>query len=249
MKAGYKLSWEEIKSGVVNSILLSSAVMLGTIPMFQYQFRSLTSALFTIRPTEQQIFYLAVGQSFILFCVAILCSLVGFFYSAPLNLPGLGGIRDGLKWMTAGVGIGLLLTPIFYYSCDFEVYIIAPELFPESWRQALFLIIGNALAQEIVVRFGLVTIGVYLLTGFGYKGYPWPVVIIVSLFGAFGHYLFIAKFNLDLKLSAPQIAVAVLATFLFQVLYSDTFVRRGLIPAMGLHLGAGVKSIIYSIAL
>lgn len=246
---GYKLSWEEIKSGVANSILLAAAAMIGAIPMFQHQFRSLTATVFTVEPSEQQIFYLALGQSFILFCLALLCSLVGFFYSAPLGLPGLGKLRDGPKWFGVGAVIGLGLTPVFYYSCDFEIYTIAPELFPASTSQAFYMVIGNALAQEIIARFGLVTIGVYLWKNIGRTGYPWPAVIVVSLFSAFGHYLFITRFNLDLKLSTAHIAVTVFATFLFQILFSDTFVRRGLIAALGLHLGIGVKPVIYSIVL
>ncbi len=236
-----------MKDIIRNSVFLAAAAMFGTLPMFQYHFRQFAGSLFTRQPTAEQIYYLAVGQSFIVFLLAFLCSLVGFLYSERLQLPEFGKASDIPRWLCIGLALGLFFTPISYYFCDREVFRVIPEIFPGSWHWALANMSGIALAQEVIVRFGLLTIGIYLARRWGLKGHAWPVITVISIFGATGTYMFLAKFDLMHKLIPSQLIISLAMAFFLQWLFCEVYLRKGFLAVLCIHIGLDIKFLVYSL--
>ncbi|MCP4112271.1 MAG: CPBP family intramembrane metalloprotease [Desulfobacteraceae bacterium] len=245
----YKIEWNVMKDKMRNSVFLAAAAMFGTLPMFQYHFRHFAGSLFTRQPTAEQIYYLALGQSFMVFLLAFLCSLVGFLYSERLQLPEFGKTSDIPGWLCMGLLVGLFFTPISYYFCDREVFRVIPEIFPNSSLWALANMSGIALAQEVIVRFGLLTIGIYLARRWGLKGYAWPVIVVISIFGALGTYVFLAKFDLVHKLFPSQLLISLIMAFFLQWIFCEIYLRKGFLAVLCIHFGLDIKFLVYSLVI
>ncbi len=70
-----RIEWSAMKSHIRNATFLAAAAMFASLPMFHYQFRHLTGAVFRIQPTVEKAYYLALSQSFIVFCLAFLSAM------------------------------------------------------------------------------------------------------------------------------------------------------------------------------
>ena len=245
-KISMPYSWAEMKDRSRNAVLLAAASMFGALPMFQYQFRYLTDTIFIRQPSPDRVYYLAVSQAFILFSLALVCSLIGFLYSERLKLPGFGTLNDIRKWLPIGLMAGLLLTPVRYFVLDRKILATTPQIFPESFPWAVSHMIGTSLPQEVIVRFGLLTIGIYLMRKMKLKGYPWPALIVVSIFGASGTFVSLTKFNLAQKFPPSYILILLIMTLLIQWLYCEVYIRKGLIAAICIHSGFPIKYVVYA---
>ena len=242
-----RLEWNEMKNRIQNSVFLAAGAMFGSLPMFHYQFKNLSGSIFTIQPTAEQIYYLSVCQSFMVFSLAFLCALVGFLYADRLKLPGFGKHSDVMFLLPVGLVLGLAFTPVWYFAFDREIFLIIPEIYPASMAWALASMMGVAISQEVIVRFGLLTIVLYFLDRWGFEGHPWPAIAIISTFGSFGAYLFMVKFNLAELLSSYQIAILLISAFFLQWGFCEVYLRKGLLAAFYIHFGLSVKYLIYAI--
>jgi hypothetical protein len=242
-----KYPWHEMKNRIQNSILLSAAAMFCSLPLFQYQYLHLSSKIFPNMPSPEKIYYLAVSQSFILFALALLCSLIGFLYSDPLNMPGFGKLSDAAVWLPVGLMIGIVFTPIRYFLFDRSIIMTIPELFPKPWGWALAQMIGTTIPQEVIVRFGLLTIGVYLLRKLNYSGHPVSAIGLISVFGSFVTYLTMIRFNIASKLIPNQMITLLLLTFCLQWIYCEIYIRKGLVATVCIHFGLTVKFLLYAL--
>jgi hypothetical protein len=237
-----------VKETVQNALLLSGLVMFACLPMFRYQFQYLSADIF-IQPADPvMINRLALMQSFIVFLLAVLCSLVGFTYARRLELPGFGTFSDLLYWLPLGLLAGVLFAPVYYFLVDRALMQRIPEMFPASPVDALALMIGGVIPQEVIARFGLLTIGVYFWKR-RRKGRPWPLIAGVSLFGAAGAYVTLAKFYLNHKIPPVQMGIVLATVFLLQWLFCELYLRRGFVTATCIHLGLTVKLLIYALFL
>lgn len=242
-----KYPWREMKNRIQNAILLSAVAMFCSLPMFQYQFLNFSTAIFRSAPKAERLLYLAMTQAFILFAMALLCSLVGFLYAERLLLPGFGKISDALIWAPVGFIVGTVFTPIRYWLFDREILLTVPELFPQTWEWAIVQMIGTTIPQEIIVRFGLLTICIYLLRKINYNGHPFPAIGLISTFGTFTTYLTMIRFDVADKIIPHQLLMLLILTFCLQWIYCEVYIRKGLIITISIHLGLTVKFLIYSI--
>jgi hypothetical protein len=243
----FRMSLAEVRERVQNALLLAGAVMLASAPMFYYQFSHLMGSVFKKVPTEKQLQLLSVGQALIIFALALLCSLVGFLYAERLSLPGFGKISDLKRWLPAAVGLGLALLLPWYFLSDRFLMGNIPEAYPGYWPWALSLAVGNALSQEVVARFGLLSIGVYLLRWRGYNGHPTAAIAVVSLFATVCSLLFLVRLNLSIPVSPARLMASLAAVFILQWVLAEVYIRKGLVPAMALHLGLGARLIVYAL--
>ena len=124
---------------------------------------------------------------------------------------------------------------------------LAPELEPSPWYLSLARMAGIALTQEVVGRFGLLTIGVYLLRRLDLSASNRPAILAVSAFAAFGAMLTASR--LGLRPPAGQLGLAVGFCFAVNWALGEVFLRRGLIAAICLHAGLNLKLLIYSFIL
>jgi hypothetical protein len=241
----FRMSFMDARNRMQNAVLLAGAVMLLTLPVFYYQYAHMMRSLFTRQPTARQLETLALGQSIIVFALALLCSLVGFLYYERLGLPGLGRAHELKRWAPLSLLLGLILIAPFYWLMDGKLMGLLPAAYPHPWPWALAWAAGNALSQEVVARFGLLSIGVYLLRWRGYQGHPAAAIAAVSLFAVVCSALFYARMGLSTLIS-PQQALAWLAmAFAAQWVIGETYVRKGLLAALCLHLGLAARAVVY----
>jgi hypothetical protein len=220
--------------------------MFLSFPMFYHRFARMSGRLFTHPVSDRQVLVLAVGQTLVMFGVALICALVGLLYAHRLALPGLGRTEGLKRWALLCFVAGLALTPLDYFGLERGQMERLPELFPRPWWWALASVAGSAVGQEVVMRFGLVTICVYLLRWRGFKGHPWPATAAVSVFMSVGQLLMWRRFHFFEEFAAWQAGAYSVAFLVFQALLAEVYLRRGLWFALVLNSGLGVRIIIYS---
>jgi hypothetical protein len=247
LAAAFKFT--EMKEKIQNAVFLAAVTMAASFPMFLYQFQHMAGSTFAHSPARDRIYYLAMTQSIIVFALAFLCSLVGFLYSERLRLPGFGKAAHFLPWISVGLGVGILFTPVCYFLIDRNIYHLIPEAFPSLWAWAVANMVGGVIAQEVIARFGLLTIGIYLLDTWGFRGHPWPAIAVVSLFGTLGTYLFLLRFDLAGRLLPGQLLASLAFAFFLQWLYGEVFIRKGFLAAACIHFGLSVKLLLYAVLL
>jgi len=243
----FRLSLLEVRDRAQNALLLAGAATFLSYPMIYYQFNHMMGKVFARPPSPEQLKLLSVGQSLILFAIAFLCSLVGFLYFERLTLPGFGRFRDLKKWLPVSLGLGIALTPLAYFAADRGLLAQIPETYPHPWPWAVAWIVGNALSQEVVARFGLLSIGVYLLRWVGFQGRPWPAITVVSGFGVLCSFLFLERMDFAARIGPWPMAFSLLAIFISQWALSEVYVRKGFMAALALHIGLGVRVVIYAL--
>jgi len=240
-------TFAEAKTKVQDSVILAGVVMASVFPMFLYQFTNLTAEVFTRTPTANELRMLALGQSIIVFGAAFLCSLVGFMYAKRLKLPGFGKLSDVKFWLPVGLMAGLVFAPVSYFMIDKKLLAMMPDLLPSPWYQALGWMAGSTLGQEVIARFGLMTIGVYLLDWVGFSGRPWPAIVVVSVFGALSSFIFLQRLGIINIMGPVFLATSVGFSFLFQALLSWVYIKKGLVASMCLHFGVLLRLLVYSV--
>ncbi len=236
-----------MKERIANAMLLAAVTMLAALPMFRYQFLHLGGHIFPRPPTGLQAYHLAVGQGFVTLVAAFLSALVAFLYRERLGLPPFGRWADLRGWLLAGLLAGLAIAPLAYLGGDRILMARVPALFPPGAAAALAQMAGAALAQEVIFRLGLLTIGIYFLRRWGWAGYPWPAVAGVCMFAAAGNYLLLAKFQLIGEVGVWRAAATLAPSFALQCLFSAVYLRAGFLAAAGFHAGVQIRLLLYAL--
>lgn len=245
-RRAYRIEWEEMKTCLQNSLLVAAAVMVGSFPMFYHHFDRLGHYIFPHFPIEKALFRLALSQSFILFMLAFLCCLVGFLYAGRLNLPVFRRDVNLKSFLTAGLTIGLLLTPVSYFLFDRVIMLRIPDFYPQTWYWAISNMIGTVISQEVILRTGLFSIGVYFFRRTGIEGNPWPVSLVISGFAVAASYTLLSKFQLAERLDLWKIVLGQSAVFIRQMLFCEIYFRKGLSASISFHVGMEIKLLVYA---
>lgn len=241
-----RIEWSIMKNHIRNALLLGAVTMFLSLPMFHYQFRHLTGEVFRGQPTVEMAWRLALSQSFMVFCLAFMSSLIGFIYAEKLRLPGLGKAADIRVWLPGGLAAGLIFTPISYILLDREVIRLIPGIHPSSLSWTLPVMLAGAFCQEVIIRFGLLTIALYLWNRWTEKGRPWPAIALISAFGATGSWLLISRLGIAGGLSHSQIMTMVVLSFLTQWILGEVYVKKGLSASICVHLGLSAKYLVFT---
>ena len=191
---------------------------------------------------------LALFHVLLMFGACLLCALVGFLYTPRLGLPGLK-IREGdRKLIALYLAAGLLTAPLAYFLVDMDLREKIPEYFPAHLGWALAQTLGRALAPEVIARFGLVTIGVYLCRWLRFSGHPWPAPLAVAGFAMLEAWVGLERLGLQPGLDPFTLSCLGLA-FVSNVIFGEIYLRRGLVPALVLRLGVELKYPLYALFL
>jgi len=170
------------------------------------------------------------GLALILF----LSALIGFSFSTRLELPGLGRMHEFLRAVPIIVVGGIVLVAISYFVFDRYFFAIAPVSFPKEPGYLLTIPFKAALADETILRLGLVTIGVSLTKD---KAAGVILMSAVSTLFSVRYFEFIGiPFALD-----HFYVLYLLLSFLGNIILGWLFVTRGLFYSMALKFVIGCK--------
>ncbi len=217
-----------IRPVALGSLLFAVTATLLTVPYFYFLlFRSPGSLALHSRPLQYEMLY---AQTALLFIICLLCAMAGFSFSKRLGLPGFG-TADGLPYFLA---LGAMLLVLSFILFDRYFYPLAPWAYPKKVGYLLLIPFKEAVADELILRFGLVTIAV---------GIAQNRIIGVGLVSAFATMLSVKYFRfigVDIEWSYVFIIHFILV-FSINFILGYVYVTRGLIPAMAVKWTLGFR--------
>lgn len=230
---------------IKKSVILSAATMLSAISLFFYQFAYLSDNLFTHTLNDQSILLLSIKQSVLVFCIALLSSLVGFLYCKKLHLPGWGSWNQFPHWFLSGLMMLLIYAPCSYWLIDRHFMAELPNLFPHDLFWAMSYGLSGAINQEVILRFGLLTILLYFYHKFFPHRYPWGAITLISLFACSGSYILLKKFHLEVN--EQLLNSSMVGNFFLNWLFCHLYIRYGLLVSITVHSVLNLKYVLYVI--
>lgn len=163
-----------------------------------------------------------------------LSALIGFSFSARLDLPGLGSVRELVFALPALIAGGIALVALSYVVFDRYYFMVAPSTFPRETVYLAAMPFKAALADETILRFGLVTIGVGLTKNKG------AGVVLMSAVSTLLTVKYLEFVGLPFALDHFYV-VYLLLSFFGNILLGWLFVTRGLLYSMALKFVIGCK--------
>jgi len=236
---------QELKIRLRHAVILAGIAMLCLWPLLYFNLDYLNQHVFRQPAAPEQITFLVYNQLLLSFLLALLCALTGFLYAERLGLPGLGRARSAPWWLLTGLVAGSSVTPLTYWAYEQTLLTQAVGLYPENWQQALMSMLGESIMQEVTLRFGLLTMGIYFLARLGYR-HPWPVIALISAFSAYTFFGFLERYHLLAIFTLQEWLTALLLGILLQWILCEVYLRWGLMASISLHSGLLVKYLLYS---
>jgi len=169
------------------------------------------------------------GQSVMIFVICMLSAIGGIMFTKRLNLPGIG---DASRWrneLPYLVGGGLTLMVITYLAFDRYFYLVSPESYPDLSLYMILLPFKGAFTDELILRFGLVTIGVGICRN-RYGG-----AVLVAVFATILSLKYLEFAGVPVEWNYVCIMQLVLS-FALNLILGIVFVTRGLISTMTVKL-------------
>lgn len=236
----------EVREGVSSAVILAGVCAGLSLPMLHYQTHHLLDPLFTKPLTADQALSFTLFHVLLIFAASLLCALVGFLYAPRLGLIGMKLLKSDRKFLPLYFVIGLLLTPAAYWLVDMHLQTKIPLYFPEQAGWALAQTLGRVLAPEVIARFGLVTVGVYLWRWLRFTGHPWPASLLVAGFAGLEAWIGLERLGLKPAFDFFTLRVLGLAVA-FNWVVGEVYLRRGLLPVLALRLGIELKYPLYAL--
>ncbi len=181
---------------------------------------------------------LLATQLFLLFIICLLSCMVGMIFSTRLDLPGFGVEKDFIRFIPLLLLIALVMTAISYPIFDRRFYALSPASYPNDFMFLLFLPLKGAFTEEIILRFGLVTIAVGLLKN------RFAGIILVSVLASIFSIKYYHFMGVDTGMNDLMINHIVLS-FTANLILGYLFISRGLLYSMALKFLFYLKYMVY----
>jgi len=238
-----KLNYQQVKSIFQNAILLSGFAMFCVAPMFYHNLKIWVNTNDQLSPENFQQLYL--NQLCLFFILVFLCSIVGFLYQTRFNLH-FGRFKQIKGWAMVGGIMGLLATPLLYFSIDSLLLTVRPDLYLLSSPFAIAEMLGSAISQEIILRFGLLTLFIYFSRLFKIQFY-FPMVFLISSFTLFNIYQFLVNYQVIEYINTQTLYLLLASAFLLQCLLCYIYLYFGLIAVIAFHVMFNIRFLIYAL--
>ncbi|MEZ4524726.1 MAG: hypothetical protein R2941_02245 [Desulfobacterales bacterium] len=223
-------------TGILNkSLALALSCVFLTIPWFHYLiFLAPEKALLPMIPNPNAVLG---AELFLLFVICFLSSIAGFTFSKRVGLPGFGTAENWMRDLPLLAFLGFGMIVFSWLLFDRHFIQISPVSYPDHPVYLLFFPLKGALADEIIMRFCLLTIcigllrrriaGIVIVSGFA-------SVLTLKYFRFIGispgfNYLFVMQ---------------MLLSFVSNFLLGYVYVTRGLLSSMTLKLIFGAKYVL-----
>lgn len=227
-----------------DAFILAGICMVSAYPFLHYSAHYLPHRQMLEFSNAQTIRFFILFNMLMIFGAALIMSMVGFFYSKRMGLPGFGETRDFSSDILPFLALGIILIPISYIAADRALLARLPVYFPSDFTKALgqpFIVVS----QEVIARFGMVTIVVYFWRLLKRPGHPWPAPLLVAVFAAIQAWLSLRDLGITPRFDLFTARIVVSA-FAANLVFGEVYIRRGLVAAVFVHLGLEGKYLLYS---
>lgn len=221
----------DLRSVVVKSTVLSLLGAASATGYFHYLVFAVSGGAV---PSGRDPWVFMAVELVLLALLLFLSALIGFSFSTRLDLPGFGKIRDFIYALPALVAGGIALVALSYVVFDRYYFMVAPATFPRETIYLAALPFKAALADETILRLGLVSIGVGLTKNKG------AGVVLMSAVSTLFTVKYLEFVGLPFMLDHFYV-VYLLLSFFDNILLGWLFVTRGLLYSMALKFVIGCK--------
>jgi len=216
----------------IKSCGLAALATLLTIPWFHYLlFHVPTHVPLRTIANPHDLLY---AQSALLFVICLMSAMVGYGLMRRFELPGFGRIDAWLGSLPTLLAIGLLLLLVSQWVFDGDSYRISPAAGPDKLFYLLAIPLNAAITDEMILRFGFVTIAVGLCRN-KLRGVVLAALFAVMLTEKYFTYIGVYA-GLD-YVTASRFVFSFFINFLLGYL----FVTRGLLSSMTVNLVLGLR--------
>ena len=225
---------------IINALFFAGLATLVTVPYFYYLMKTIVRG--DLAGTISGRHHFLPLQLFLLFIVCLLSAVVGFTFGKRYELPGLGtlqGYKKDLPWLLI---IGAVLMMASYLFFDRYFYLLSPGAYHEEYIYLIAIPFKGAVTEELILRFGLVTIGVGICRN-RYAG-----VVLVAIFATLLSIRYFTFIGVDIAFSYIFV-VSVIITFLVNCILGYLFVTRGLAYAMTVKLVYALKYVLVALVM
>jgi hypothetical protein len=227
-----------------DAFILAGACMVCACPFYYYQTKYLAPAIQPNLADERLARISLLFHMLMTFGAALISSMVGLYYANRLGLKGFDNLKEFHRKILPFLALGILLIPLSYVSSDRAIMTRIPEYYPGNIKLAMGMPL-IVLSIEVIMRFGFITIFVYLLRWLKFHRHPWPASLMVAAFVAGQAYMSLQ--SLDIIQGFDLFALRLVGTaFILNLLLGEIYIRKGIMPAIFTHLGLEAKYLLYS---
>lgn len=222
----------DFHSVIIKAVILAGLATLLTLPYFHYLTKVVISG--NLSGTIPGSPYFLIIQLSLLFGICLLSAVVGFTFGKRFALPGFGIFRNYIQDLPKLIAAGTVLMMISFVLFDRYFFNLSPGSYPKEYFYLMTIPFKGAVAEELILRFGLVTIAVGICKNRS------AGVVLVSVFATLLSIRYFTFIGMDIAFSYIFI-VQVILTFLVNCILGHLFVTRGLAYAMTIKFVLGFK--------
>ncbi len=223
----------DIREVLWKSLCLAALCVIFTVP-YVYHMLSVSTKSPAQFPMPHDFFAIMSLELTLLFFVCFISSISGFSFSNRFQLPGVGDLRRFKETFPVLLIVAVVVGGLTYLLFDRHFFYISPESYPSNKWYLVSYPFKLAFTNEVVLRFGLVTLAVGLLKQ------RIGGVIAISAIAAIFSMKYFRFLGMDYPYNYVFISQFVIAFFVNFIL-GYVLITRGLIYAMTLHFLFGIK--------
>ncbi len=232
-QAVVNLTREALSAGVlIKSSALACVATFLSVPYFHY--------LLVQAPGQNSMqsfpnpYGILFSQSGLYFVICLLSIMVGYGFKSRYRLPGFGRIDQWRKSLPALLLIGLSVLVFSYLVFDRYFMAVSPVPPPDSFVYLIAIPLNGTLTDELILRFGFVTLGVGLCRN------KTAGVALVAFFAAMLTEKYFRFTGIEPGMD-HLFAIRFVLAFSINFLLGYLFVTRGLLYSMTVRLVLGLR--------
>jgi hypothetical protein len=222
----------ELKEVVSKSAGLATLSAVVAIPYLYYLVFVLSAA--DPLPWRDNLTHLFFTQFFLLYVILFLSSAAGFSFHKRRGIPGLLALEHPRRTIPTLLILGAGLSLVSYILFDRYFYRISPLSYPKDLRYLISFPLKEAVTEEVILRFCMVTLCVGILKKTG------PGIVLASFLGS----LLTIKYFQFIGMSPELDRLFIIhfsLSFAVNLVLGYIFVTKGLLCVMILKFFFGMK--------
>ncbi len=223
----------DIRGVLLKSLCLATLCVVFTVPYF-YHMLSVSMKTQTQFSMPHDFFTVMSLELILLFFVCFLSAMSGFSFSTRFQLPGVGDLHRFKETFPVLLIVAVVVGGFTYLFFDRHFFYMSPESYPKNTLYLVSYPFKLAFTNEVVLRFGLVTLAV------GFLKQRIGGVIAISAIAAIFSLKYFRFLGMDYPYNYVFICQFIIAFFVNFIL-GYILITRGLIYAMTLHFLFGIR--------